>query len=332
MRPLNNKLKTQKINERKTTCISSTCQRYVVFLQYSKNKGLFDYIKERNYLSYYPQPLLDQKILEFLQEDMYFGDMSSELLPNKIVEASIQVKERGIVAGIPYAARVFELLGLKTQVKSSDGTEITPDQVILGVKGLIKDILSGERLSLNFLIRLSGIATTTRQFVEKLNTLPNPPIIAATRKTTPGFRFFEKYAVSIGGGDPHRMSLSDTILLKENHLLVFEDLKEAIQQAKRQSSFTKKIEVEVTSIEMAIEAAQAQADIIMFDNFEPSAIRKVVNHLIDNDLRTHVCLEASGGITLDNVIEFGKTGVDVLSTGILTHSSKGLDFSLIVNQ
>ncbi|MFX0116536.1 MAG: nicotinate-nucleotide diphosphorylase, partial [Candidatus Hodarchaeota archaeon] len=149
------------------------------------------------------------------------------------------------------------------------------------------------------------------------------------RKTTHGFLFFEKYAIEIGGGDTHRLSLSDTILLKENHLSILPDIVRIIPDIKQRVSFTKKIEVEVTSIEMATKAAQVGVDIVMLDNFKPSQIKEVVMRLSEMGIRDNISLEASGGITPENIIEYASAGVDVLSMGYLTHSAKGLDFSLI---
>ncbi len=282
-----------------------------------------------NSLGYVPDPLIDQKIKEYLLEDLPFGDLTAALVPAKKVIGTIIAKEEGIVAGVPFANRVFRYLGLDTHQIATEGSKIIPGQNIFAVEGNSRDILIGERLALNFLIRLSGIATLTHQLVKKCASLPRQPKIAATRKTTPGFRFFEKYAIEIGGGDTHRLSLSDTILLKENHLSILPDMMGSISDIKQQVSFTKKIEVEVTSIEMATKAAQAGVDIVMLDNFKPSEIKEVVIRLSEIGIRDNVSLEASGGITPENVIEYASTGVDILSMGYITHSARGLDFSLI---
>ncbi len=280
-------------------------------------------------MGYLPDLLIDRKIQDYLLEDMPFGDLTAAFIPNKDVTGTIIAKEKCIVAGLPFAHRVFQYLGLDTHQYVAEGAKIDVDQRIFTVKGNARAVLAGERLALNFLIRLSGIATLTHQLIQASSSLPKGPRIAATRKTTPGFRFFEKYAVIIGGGDTHRLSLSDGVLLKENHLSIFSDLTTAIQYAKKQVSFTKKIEIEVTTIEMAVNAAQEGADIIMLDNFEPTQIKKVVDRLSEMGLRANVCLEASGGINSENVIEFASTGVDILSVGSLTHSAKGIDFSLV---
>jgi nicotinate-nucleotide pyrophosphorylase (carboxylating) len=280
-------------------------------------------------LGYFPESLIDEKIKEYLLEDLPFGDLTAALVPAKKVIGTIIAKEEGIVAGIPFANRVFRYLGLDTHQIVTEGSKITPGQSILTIEGSSRDILVGERLALNFLIRLSGIATLTHQLAKKCVSLPKQPKIAGTRKTTPGFRFFEKYAIEIGGGDTHRLSLSDTILLKENHLSILPDMMRIIPDIKQRVSFTKKIEVEVTSIEMATKAAQAGVDIVMLDNFKPSKINEVVIRLSEMGLRHNVSLEASGGITPENVIDYASTGVDILSMGYLTHSARGMDFSLI---
>jgi len=212
-----------------------------------------------------------------------------------------------------------------------DGSEIRYGDVVMEVEGKAKNILMCERTVLNILMKMSGIATVTAKMVEKAKKVNPDIIIAATRKTMPGFRIFEKMAVSIGGGDTHRFSLGDCVLIKDNHIAVAGGLIEAIKFAKA-ASFTKKIEVEVKSVEDALTVAREGVDIIMFDNMSPNEIREAVKILEKEGLRERIILEASGGITPDNVEEYASTGVDVLSSGYITHSSKALDLSLRITE
>ena len=194
-------------------------------------------------------------------------------------------------------------------------------------KGRAKNILLAERVVLNILARLSGIATATHQVVS-IAQQTNPNVrIAATRKTTPGFRYFEKYAVQIGQGDPHRFGLSDAVLIKDNHLILIESIPRALELAKQNVSFGKIIEIEVESVNDAILAAKHKADAILLDNMSTTTIKDVDRSLKELNLRKGVILEASGGITLQNVAEYAEY-VDIVSLGALTHSVTALDFSL----
>jgi nicotinate-nucleotide pyrophosphorylase (carboxylating) len=194
---------------------------------------------------------------------------------------------------------------------------------VLEVVGSARKILQSERLVLNFMARMSGISTLTRECV----LLAGGVRVAATRKTTPGFRLFEKRAVYLGGGDTHRFNLSDAILIKDNHIMIL-GLKECLRRAKDKSSFTKKIEVEIESLEDMLIAAREGADIIMFDNMDPAKIAEGVDVLKKEGLREGVILEASGGITLDNIKDYGRSGVDVISLGALTKDARWIDLSL----
>lgn len=254
---------------------------------------------------------------------MQYGDVTSELIADKMVEAEIIARERGVLAGLEEAMKIFEYLGLKTNSKTRDGNKLRKEEVILTVKGSSRKILQGERLALNFLGRMSGIATLASEYAVRAKGAR----IAGTRKTTPGFRKFEKKAIALGGGDPHRFCLSDAVLIKNNHIAIT-GLENAIRNARKKASFTKKIEVEVENTEDAIKAARLGADIIMFDNMKPEEIEKAIAELKKLGLRDRLVLEASGGVTLANIANYAKTGVDVISTGALTHSSPWLDIGL----
>ena len=199
------------------------------------------------------------------------------------------------------------------------------------MRGNARGILQAERLALNFLARMSGISTLTRECVLRAAAAGRQVRVAATRKTTPGFRRYEKRAVSLGGGDPHRFNLSDAVLIKDNHIKLL-GLEECLRKARAQASFTKKIEVEVESIEDMLRAAEMGADIIMFDNMPPAQITAGVAILEQKGLRSRVILEASGGITPQNISTYAGTGVDVISLGALTRDARWIDLSLEIER
>lgn len=274
--------------------------------------------------------LLTKKVEEFLVEDFGFGDITTNILidANSMAKAEIVFKQKGILAGIEEASTVFEILGCKPQMLLTNGEKVTPQTVVLKIEGPARAILKGERVALNLLMRMTGIATATRRALSLAKKV-NPKIrVAATRKTTPGFRYFEKKAVKIGGGDTHRLRLDDCLLIKNNHLKLMPSIKKAVRKALIEGSFTKKVEVEVESVSQAIEAIEAGADIVMLDNMEPEEILKTLRELEKRRIRKKVLIEASGGITVKNIVEYAKTGVDILSLGSLTHSIHALDASL----
>jgi len=261
---------------------------------------------------------------EFLKEDIGFGDITTEaIIPKGInIEAEIIAKEKGILAGIEEVKRILSYFNLKYKSYFDDGDEINKDDVIMKISGDARSILKIERTLLNILMRMSGIATLTRKLVKKARGVK----IAGTRKTTPGFRYFEKKAIEIGGGDPHRYNLSDCILIKDNHIAIV-GLEEAIIRAKK-ASFTKKIEIEVSDVEDAIKACELGVDIVMLDNLSPDKVKEVLDELKKRNLREKVIVEISGGITLENIEEYAKLKPDVISLGYLTTNSKWLDMSL----
>jgi nicotinate-nucleotide pyrophosphorylase (carboxylating) len=211
-----------------------------------------------------------------------------------------------------------------------DGDEIKNGKVILRISGDAQAILSAERTMLNLLSRMSGIATATRRLAEKLRKAKATAKIAATRKTAPGLGYFDKKAVLIGGGDPHRLRLDDMILVKDNHIVIAGSVEDAVKRAKQNAPFSKKIEIEVTSITDALKAAEAGADIIMLDNFSPKQIREAVEALKKAGFFGKILVEVSGGITEQNLLEYASAQVDTISMGAITHSAKALDISLEV--
>ncbi len=279
-----------------------------------------------------PRGVLEEKLRRFLEEDVGQGDITTYLtIPeNIIVEADVVVKENGIVAGIEEALVLCESLDLQAKPLTSDGSQVKPRTSIMHVFGDARAVLTAERTLLNLLSRMSGIATATDRLLDKVRAAGYTTRVACTRKVAPGLGYFDKKAVFLGNGDTHRLHLDDLVLIKDNHIKIVGNIKKAIRRACKNASFSKRIEVEVSSVEDALEAAKAGADIIMLDNFSPAKIRKAVSLLIKKGVRNEVLLEASGGITEKNILEYAKAGVDVVSVGKITHSVKTLDMSLEV--
>ncbi len=274
--------------------------------------------------------LTEEKIREFLREDIGYGDITSEALIENghQARAMILFREDGIAAGLEEAAALFAYLGCTVKILVDDGIRVNVGTHVMEVGGPTKAILAGERTALNLLGRMSGIATSVDVAASKALKV-NPNIrVAATRKTMPGLRDLDKRAVELGGGDTHRFRLDDCVLIKDNHLKLGLTVRDAVVKARKRASFTKKIEIEVTSLEQALEAAEAGADIIMFDNMTPSQIKRCLDALGERGLREGRLFEASGGITNENVEEYAATGVDILSMGCLTHSVRSLNVKL----
>ena len=265
-----------------------------------------------------------KELLRFLAEDLGKGDISSTLLPRKKIKARIISRQTAIVAGVKFAKEIFALKGCQVRIRKKDGVKIKRNQAILEISGTPQAIFSCERTALNLLSRMSGIATQTNELVKKIPSLKTK--LYATRKTAPGLRFFDKEAVLIGGGEKHRMSLDQMVMLKDNHLSV-EPLEKLIKKAKTKH---KKIEVEVENQRDAILAAKSGANIIMLDNFTPKNISRTISALKKLSLRNKVKLEASGGINTGNISRFAKTGVDMISVGSITNSVSGIDLTLEV--
>jgi nicotinate-nucleotide pyrophosphorylase (carboxylating) len=276
-----------------------------------------------------PRRILEEKLKQILAEDIGQGDVTVQTVipPNLTVQAMIIAKEEGVVAGIEETVILAEYVGLKVKVKVADGEKIKNKQVLIELSGDAQTILSVERAMLNLLSRMSGIATKTRTLSEKLEKSHVKAKIAATRKSAPGLLYFDKKAVIIGNGDPHRLHLDDMILIKDNHLAIVGSVEKAVKKAKANASFTKKIEVEVTNVEDALEAAKVGADIIMLDNFSPKQA-KVAGEALQKAGFGSVLLEVSGGITGENLLEYAQADVDIISMGELTHSVKALNISL----
>ena len=263
-----------------------------------------------------------KQLQQFLAEDIGKGDITSNLLPKKIITVKIISRENAIVAGVRHAKEIFKIKGCNVKIMKKDGSKIKPNQTIMTITGNAGKILTCERTALNILTRMSGIATQTNEMVKKI---PKKTKLYATRKTAPGLRYFDKEAVEIGGGNKHRLRLDEMVMIKDNHIAIADSLQSLIKKAKIKY---KKFEVEVESISDAVLAAKQGASIIMLDNFTPTQIKKAIQVLKNQKLRNKVLLEASGGINLKNVTTYGKTGVDIISVGSITNSVKGIDMSL----
>jgi nicotinate-nucleotide pyrophosphorylase (carboxylating) len=278
-----------------------------------------------------PRKILEEKLKQILAEDVGQGDVTSEaVVPADLtVEAVVLAKEAGVVAGIEENVIFAESLGLNVEAEVVDGEEIKSGTVIMKISGNARTILSAERTMLNLLSRMSGIATKTRKLTEKLRKANLKAKVAATRKTAPGLLYFDKKAVVVGGGDPHRLRLDDMILIKDNHVAIAGSVENAVKKAKA-AKCNKKIETEVTNTEDAVKAAAVGADIVMLDNFSPEQVREAVAALKKAGFFGKVLLEVSGGITEQNLLDYASAQVDIVSMGALTHSVKALDISLEV--
>lgn len=267
----------------------------------------------------------DQLIRMALQEDITSEDVSTNAVMPTATKGTVDLiaKEDGVIAGLDIYARVFTILDEKTEIDfhCKDGDEVKKGELMAIVTGDIRVLLSGERVALNYLQRMSGIATYTRQVAKLLE--GSKVTLLDTRKTTPNCRVFEKYAVRVGGGCNHRYNLSDGVLLKDNHIGAAGSVTKAIQMAKAYAPFVRKIEIEVETLEQVKEAVEAGADIIMLDNMTPEVMKQAVE-LINGRAQT----ECSGNITKENIQKIREIGVDFVSSGALTHSAPILDISM----
>ncbi|HZG16189.1 MAG TPA: carboxylating nicotinate-nucleotide diphosphorylase [Candidatus Bathyarchaeia archaeon] len=272
---------------------------------------------------------LQRKIEEWLHEDIGFGDITtmSTIPENEQGVGILYAKEAGIIAGLPVAAQVFATVDAALVFKpvAEEGERVEEGQAVAEVSGAVRSILSGERLALNLLQRMSGIATRTSEYAQAV--AGTKARVVDTRKTTPGLRMLEKYAVRVGGGHNHRYALYDAVMIKDNHIKGAGGITQAVTAARKAIPHTMKIEVEAETIAQVEEALQAGADIIMLDNM-PNELMKQAVDLIGG----RAIVEASGGVTLQTIGAIAQTGVDVISVGALTHSVKALDISLDLNQ
>lgn len=274
-----------------------------------------------------------ESLKKFIDEDVRSGDLTTRLtIPEDTTAvATIYAKERSVLAGIEEVAAIARFSDLTYEVLAFEGNWVDPQQPVMRLKGSAQTLLTIERVCLNIVQRMSGIATKVNKMVSVARE-GNPKIrVAATRKTTPGFRFFEKRAVVVGGGDSHRYALDDMVLIKNNHITAAGGVRAAVTAAREAVSFSKKISCEARTLQQTQEAIAAGADIILLDNFKPKDVGGLVEVLKREGLRDKVILEVSGGVNEENAKEYAASGVDVLSSGALTHSFKSSDFNMVLS-
>jgi nicotinate-nucleotide pyrophosphorylase (carboxylating) len=271
--------------------------------------------------------LLRPYIEAALREDIRSGDITSTIVPPQVSGVALMnFREDGVVAGIALARLAFQLLDENAQIKvlCEDGTSVTKGTTVMRIDGRGASILTAERVALNFVQRLSGIATLTQQFVQAIASTSAQ--IADTRKTTPGLRLLEKYAVRCGGGSNHRFALDDMVLIKDNHIALCGGIAAAVERARQNIGHSTKIEVECDTLQQVDEAIAAGADIILLDNMTPQQMQDAVQKI--HEAKQKILAEASGGINLQTVRAAAESGVDIISVGALTHSARALDIGL----
>jgi nicotinate-nucleotide pyrophosphorylase (carboxylating) len=296
----------------------------------------FDNLKENFFFN--SELELRTTLSNFLIEDIGTGDITSNILipQEKMSTGSIVCKneDKGITiiaSGLAEAKMIFEICGCEVTQIVEDGSVISKGTKVMSINGSAKSILKAERTALNIVMRMSGISTRTRQFVEKLDDLSSLVHIASTRKTAPGLRYFDKKAVVLGGGISHRKRMDQLILIKDNHIAIVGSVKKAIELAKSAYGNKRKIECEVVNLDGIVEAISSGADIVMLDNFTPEMVRDSLEKIRKSGLRDKVIIEISGGINYDNIYDYASSHPDVISIGSLTHSVKSIDYSLEVS-
>jgi len=278
--------------------------------------------------------IVEHALRSFLAEDIGYGDITTNaLVDSKLrAEGRIVCKESALIAGVEEALLLLKLVSCEGKAEVHDGDRVKEGATVLSGRGPARSLLYVERTMLNLLSHMSGIATATADLVSIVRKERAGKVkVACTRKTIPGLRYFEKKAVMLGGGDSHRLRLDDAMLIKDNPLALAGSIRESVRQARTVVSFTKKIEVEATTPDQAVEAAEAGADIVLLDNMTPREVRRSLSLLQAKSIRKRVLVEASGGITRENIASYAKTGVDVVSVGAITHSARAIDMSMEVH-
>lgn len=274
---------------------------------------------------------LRESLIRFLREDVGQGDLTSEYVVDKDLKSSsfiICKSELAVVAGLEEAQIIFEMCKCDSKVQAKDGDVVNNGCKVMTIKGRARSILKAERTALNLIMRMSGIATDTKKFVDIARTVSKDIRITGTRKTAPGLRFFDKKSIELGGGYAHRNTLDEMILIKDNHLAVTNSIREAISMARQKVGKNMMIECEVSDTNSSLEAIKSGADIIMLDNFSPQQAQETISYLKKSDLRKKILVEISGGVNLLNIKEYAYALPDMISVGSLTHSSKSVDFSM----
>jgi len=281
-----------------------------------------------------PKKILEEKFRRFVEEDVGHGDVTTfYTIPHgTFAEAEIVVKEEGVIAGVEEALVFAEAFGLRAKAVVKDGSRVTPKTRVLRMEGDAVTLLTIERTMLNLLSRMSGIATRTSRLVEMVRRAGYKTAVAATRKTALGMAYFDKRAVMVGGGEPHRYGLDDMILIKDNHIAIAGNMRDVIGKTRERASFSKKIEVEVSRLGDVLEVAEAGVDILMLDNFTVKQVEEAIALLKKKKIRNKILVEASGGITEQNILKYAVAGVDIVSLGEITQSARALDMSLKVTK
>ncbi len=284
-------------------------------------------------MNYYNKIIIQRKLKEYLEEDCNFIDISALCIPKDTnVSAKIVAKSEGFISGLEELGILYDILKVTINFFKKDGDAFKNGDIIAELRGYARAILMGERVGLNLLIHMSSITSTVKKYVKIIKDSGKNVKIACTRKTLPGLRIFEKKAVLLvgDGADPHRFSLSDMILLKDTHLKYYKgDIAKLLKNMKKQASFTKKIEIEIEKPEEVLIAAKNGADIIMLDNMTPNQVEDAINLLKKNNLRDKVIIEVSGGINIENIVDYLQSSPDIISIGELTQfPSEKVDFSL----
>ena len=263
-----------------------------------------------------------------LAEDEGFGDVTSNAVveDGKEVSAYIVSKDEGILAGVNIIRDLFEEYGVNVSFWLAEGSKIADGDMLISLKGDAKTILLLERTALNLMMRMSGVATAASHYVDLVKDYDVR--IAGTRKTSPAIGKFDKHALKVGGADTHRFALDDMVLIKDNHIAACGTPLETLLKAKENVSFSKKIEIEVETLDDAVECVKNGADIVMLDNMSPEEVNEVIAELERLNVRKNSLIEVSGGITDETICDYAELGVDIISIGALTHSSRSLNFSL----
>ena len=274
---------------------------------------------------------LRESLVRFLREDIGQGDLTSQYTVNKDLKSSSQIickSEIAVVAGLEEAKIIFEICNCDSKALVNDGDIVKRGIRVMKINGNTRAILKAERTALNLIMRMSGIATDTKKFVDIVKTVSKDIKVMGTRKTAPGLRYFDKKSIILGGGHSHRNTLDELILIKDNHLAVTTSIQRAITNARLKAGKNMMIECEVSNTKSSIEAIKSGADIIMLDNFTPEMAQKTISYLRKSGLREKVLIEISGGVNISNIKDYALALPDMISIGTLTHSSNSIDFSM----
>ena len=274
---------------------------------------------------------LRESLVRFLREDIGQGDLTSQYTVNKDLKSSSQIickSEIAVVAGLEEAKIIFEICNCDSKALVNDGDIVKRGIRVMKINGNTRAILKAERTALNLIMRMSGIATDTKKFVDIVKTVSKDIKVMGTRKTAPGLRYFDKKSIILGGGHSHRNTLDELILIKDNHLAVTTSIQSAITNARLKAGKNIMIECEVSNTKSSIEAIKSGADIVMLDNFTPEMAQKTISYLGKSGLREKVLIEISGGVNISNIKDYALALPDMISIGSLTHSSNSIDFSM----